>query len=149
MKPYRQTRRRHLTVFLLVGVAWVLAGCSTGATLELVDFKTGERVDAFIDPLKKEVRAYMPNGDVLTGPYSANSTATFTFGGGARVGTGGLGAGVGPGISSAGDERIYAYLGMPGSPLLMEIIAKRNTLTGGGFGEARTNDGRTYKVIFK
>jgi hypothetical protein len=49
-----------------------------------------------------------------------------------------------------GTGRAYAIISStkPGSKLMMEIIASYGVLSGHGWGEARTNDGRKYRVTF-
>ena len=49
-----------------------------------------------------------------------------------------------------GTGRAYALISStkPGSKLMMEVIVTYGVLGGHGWGEARANDGRTYKVTF-
>jgi hypothetical protein len=49
-----------------------------------------------------------------------------------------------------GTGRAYALISStkPGSKLMMEVIVSYGVLSGHGWGEARTNDGRKYRVTF-
>lgn len=134
----------------------------------LVDMTNGEKIRAkFTDSNatggKCEVQ--MPDGELLKGRYTgirgtdeisysnsvgnieiatedsvnsfnSNTNGTFSVAGSTRT--------------VGGQGKAYAILTStkPGSTLVMEIIAIYNVIGGGGFGDAKTNDGRVYKVIF-
>ena len=44
---------------------------------------------------------------------------------------------------------VIVYSSLALAKLIMEIIVIYNVLGGGGYGDAKTNDGRTYKVIIE
>ena len=51
-------------------------------------------------------------------------------------------------VSSGGVAYAYALLHSNTGKLMMEIIVQYSQWNGHGFGEARTNDGRRFKVQF-
>ena len=51
-----------LTLFIII-ISLYLFGCST--TMQLVEFKSGEVAEAFIDANKGEIRVYLPDGEIL------------------------------------------------------------------------------------
>jgi len=150
--------RKLILVFTL---ALFATGCIT-RTATLVEFETGEVIyGKFTDSAATggKIEITMPNGEVLKGRYSAVrgtdeisfSSAVVnvnTFGGGATYS--GTGSAIGSQRTVGGQGRAYGLLTstQPGSKLVMEIIAIYGVLDGHGFGEARTNDGRAYKVQF-
>ncbi len=132
-----------LTLFIVI-VSLCLFGCST--TMQLVEFKSGEVAEAFIDANKGEIRVYLPDGEILKGPYSTITNPRFSIG----AGVGGYGGTrVYPSVSLDPGSKLYALLSSQdaSSTLVMEIIADQSKFTGKGRGEARTNDGRVFKIV--
>ena len=138
---------KRFRAFLLI-LPLLLVGCGTTRQLQLTEFSTGETMEAFLDPATNQIRAYMPDGKVITGKYTTLSNARFTFGGGIGNSGGRIGIGVLPSVGLESKANIYAMLTSSDSSLAMEVIADFNKWTGRGKGEARTNDGREYSVIF-
>lgn len=133
-------KRLLLLVFTCLG----LAGCAH--TLTLVDFQKGETVlGKYTDG--GGVTVTMPSGEVLSGKYSVVDNARFTFATATAVAGGQVAAGSATGITTGGSGQAYALLRSPTSRLMMEIIATYGS-SGHGFGEARTNDGRVFRVQF-
>lgn len=117
-------------------------------TIEIVQFDTGEVLQGSYNELDRTVTVTMTNGEVLKGKYSAMSNAAFTFAT-ANVYSGMVSTtGFGYGITAGGGSQAYALLKSNTSKLMMEIIVNYSEWSGHGFGEARTNDGRIYKVQF-
>ena len=134
--------RLHYSMIL---ISFCLCGCST--TMQLMEFKSGEIAEAFIDANKGEIRVYMPDGEILKGPYSTMTNPRFSIG----AGLGGhWGGGVYPSVSLDPGSKLYALLSSQdaASSLVMEIIADQSKFSGKGRGEARTNDGRVFKIVF-
>ena len=157
---------KYFNIILITATIFILTGCVMQATL--VDMTNGEKIRAkFTDSNatggKCEVQ--MPDGELLKGRYTgirgtdeisysnsvgnieiatedsvnsfnSNTNGTFSVAGSTRT--------------VGGQGKAYAILTStkPGSTLVMEIIAIYNVIGGGGFGDAKTNDGRVYKVIF-
>ncbi len=115
--------------------------------MEMVEFKSGEKAEAFVDANKREIRVYLPDGEILKGPYSIATNPRFSVGAG--IG-GSRGSVIYPSISLDPGSKIYALLSSekPASTLVMEVIADHSKVTGTGRGEARTNDGRVFKIVF-
>lgn len=146
-------------VFVL---AIVLSACSVTRNATLVEFDTGEVLNAqFTDSNATggNLTVTMPSGEVLRGRYSGvRGTDEITFTEATASAYGHAGgeyfygtiSGVGQRRTVGGQGKAYGLLTSTtlGSTLVMEIIAIYNVLDGHGFGEARTNDGRRYKVQF-
>lgn len=133
-----------LPCFILL-ISLCLYGCST--TMRLMEFKSGEVAEAFVDSNKGEIRVYMPDGEILIGPYNTLTNPRFRIG----AGLGGHGGGrVYPTVRFDTGSKLYALLSSEkaSSSLVMEIIADQSTLSRKGRGEARTNDGRVFKIVF-
>lgn len=146
---------------VLVAALLLCAGCITRSAT-LVEFSTGEVIRASFSDSPSTggtVQVKMPDGEVLSGRYSAvRGTDHVSFSSSTMFGTVGSGAsstsvsgtGFSTGRTVGGQGRAYALLtsDTPGSTLVMEVIVTYGVLDGRGFGEARTNDGRHYKVQF-
>jgi len=126
---------------LLALVSVVLIGCAHSLTL--TNFATGETLNGEFNAGTRDIYVTLKSGEVLSGKYSAASNASVSFG---TVFAGG-GAATGTAITSGGASQAYAILKSPSSSLMMEVIVTYGT-NNNGFGEARTNDGRVYKVQF-
>lgn len=149
---------------LLTILAFV--GCTK--TVNFVQFDTGQIIQGEYQRASRIITVTMPDGQILSGPVSRVSNATFTFsnafasgstvatgsafgGGQAYTGTAtasSFGSGFGYGITGGGRAQGYAIMKSQTSTLMMELIAVYSEWTGEGFGEARTNDGRVFKVQF-
>lgn len=149
-------------LFTLLTIVLVSAGCVITRSATLVEFASGEVLRGkFTDSAATggTVEVTMPNGELLSGRYSAirgTDEITFTSAtmSGTVIGTSGTasvsGSGIGTQRTVGGQGKAYALLtsATPGSKLVMEIIVIYGVLDGHGFGEARTNDSRLYKVQF-
>ncbi|MDI6775666.1 MAG: hypothetical protein QMD03_00250 [Syntrophales bacterium] len=132
--------------FLLIVLSFIIAGCVH--KIEITHFQTGQVLQGNYNELNRIVTVVMPDGEVLKGKYSAVSNASFSFGTATAFSGAATATGFGYGISSGGKSQAYALLKSKTSTLMMEIIVAYSEWTGHGFGEARTNDGRSYKVQF-
>ena len=143
-----------LRFLITIGIVFFLGGCVQ--KMQVVDFKTGTSLDAQFDKGSRQVTVVMPNNEVLTGKYSAVSNATFSFGhayGRATAYSGAYssaayGSSSYRSITSGGVSNAYALLRSNRSKLMMEMVVQYSDFNGHGYGEARTNDGRRYKVQF-
>jgi hypothetical protein len=126
-----------------------MAGCSY--KVQLIDFDKGETLQGGFNTCTRAVWVFMPDGSRLSGKYVEIRDDKISFG----SGTGSVFAGASFGAFSTfgssfslGSTSIgYAILKHPDSKLMMEVLVKANW-DNTGMGEARTNDGRHYKVIF-
>jgi hypothetical protein len=133
---------KRLYPVIMTLVAIVLIGCAHPVTL--TNFNTGESLNGEFNTGTREITVTMRNGEVLTGKYSAASNSSVTFGT-VFAGSGGFAGGTA--INSGGASQAYAILKSQSSSLMMELIVTYGS-NNNGFGEARTNDGRVYKVQF-
>lgn len=131
-----------LVVFLVVGCAY---------NVELINFESGETLHGGFNVATHEVWVDMANGTKLTGKYVELRNDSITFGsstGSVFSGTTfGSFSNFGTSYSIGGTSIGYAILRNPNTKLMMEVLVRTN-LDNTGMGEARTNDGRLYKVIF-
>jgi hypothetical protein len=136
---------------ILVLAAALLCGCHT---VNLTSFNTGETIQLHSRLLSRNVWARMPDGERLEGKIASvsNESSASATGGSAAFGLGGISATAdGSSRHNSGDSGvIYALLKSTrrGSKLVLEITGKYNPVSKQGFGQARTNDGRTYQVVF-
>jgi hypothetical protein len=126
-----------------------IAGCAYN--VELISFDTGETLHGGFNVATREVWVNMADGTRLSGKYVELRNDSITFGittGTAFAGTTfGSFSSFGTGYSLGSTSIGYAILRNPNTKLMMEVLVRAN-LDNTGMGEARTNDGRTYKVIF-
>ncbi|MEW6221407.1 MAG: hypothetical protein AB1634_17990 [Thermodesulfobacteriota bacterium] len=134
------------SAFMLV---LLITGCAYN--VELISFETGETLHGGFNVATHEVWVNMADGTRLSGKYVELRNDSISFGtttGTAFAGTTfGSFSSFGTGYSIGSTSIGYAILRSPGTKLMMEVLVRAN-LDNTGMGEARTNDGRTYKVIF-
>lgn len=145
-----------IAYFLIVILMALASGCARNATL--VNFETGEQLEAvFTDSNATggEMTVTMPDGEILKGRYTGiregeNLTFSTATASAYNANSSATGGSFGQAYSTGGKGRAYGLLTStkPGSTLVMEIVAVYNVLDGHGHGEARTNDGRHYKLQF-
>jgi hypothetical protein len=139
------------TFLLPLALCLLLCGCRT---VTLTSFDTGEQVRVRAHSIGHKIWAHMPDGEVLEGHFASVTSGSvgFSFGSATAYGGGQTATAFGNGTSYniGGSGEVYALLKStkPGSQLMLEMIATFSPLNGTGFGQARTNDGRTYKLVF-
>jgi hypothetical protein len=116
--------------------------------VDLIDFNTGQVLKGEYNEANRKVTVYMPDGQILTGKYSAIDNAGTFFGTGFGFSGTTISTSFGQGVVAGGRGQVYALLKSNKSKLMMEIIVSHSKWGGHGFGEAITNDGRKYKVQF-
>ncbi len=130
-------------------IVLLTSGCAYN--VELISFETGETLRGGFNVSSHEVWVNMADGTRLSGKYvelrndsiSFGTTSSTAFAGRTFGSFSSFGTAYSIGSTSIG----YAILRNPGTKLMMEVLVRAN-LDNTGMGEARTNDGRTYKVIF-
>lgn len=138
---------------LLSLILLFLVGCARQHQIALVDFNSDEVLMGVFDERDNSVIVTMPNGEILKGNYSSiDNDGAISFGNSigyssGRYRNGGFG-GVGIGFNLNSDSTKYALLSSEESELKMEILMTIRSWTKNGFGEAKTNDGRVYKIQF-
>lgn len=128
---------------LLSAVLSLLVLCGCAYPIKFINPQDGKLLVGEYNKISKVVNLTLPSGEVLTGEYVALTNASIGFGSlfyGANVGsTMTVGAG--------GTSNAYAILtGDKGT--VMEIIVNYSEWTGHGFGQAKTNKGDEYRVMF-
>lgn len=130
-------------------LAGLQPGCSSTRHAEGQEWVTGKKIDVFLDTGAKRIRLYLDDGELLQGDYVYDPDAAFTLGAGMNFGGGGIPGGVFPKLGIDGKTKVYALLRSAAKPgLLVEIVADYNKYDGSGQGEARTSEGRTFKLRF-
>ena len=134
---------------MFVAVILLLGGCVSKHDISLVGFNSEEILRGVFDESNSTVTVVMPNGEVLIGGYSSldgdepvNISNTFGYSSGGAFG------GVGLGLNFGYESVKYALLTSQASTLKMEIFLTIRSWSKNGFGEAKTNDGRVYKIQF-
>lgn len=141
-------------ILTTLSIMFILSGCSHKMTY--VDFSSGEVFSGHYIGMSKDVEVKMPSGEVLKGKYSNVHNGSFAFGNSFTTGTATTGTTTafgsantfGSAYSVGGAGKAYALLRSETSALMMELLVDYSTWDGSGFGEARTNDGRRYRVQF-
>ena len=133
---------RKVIILLLL----TIIGCAPKLyVFHLWDFEKSKVLQGHYD-MKNDVTVAMPGGEILMGKYCVVDNSSFTFG--SATATSGLttASSYGYGYTISGRVQVYALLKSKTSDLMMEIIVSYGQWTRQGFGEARTNDGRSFKV---
>jgi len=159
------------TIYLMF-ISALLMSCEVTKKATLINMESGERITATFSDNNGtggKCQAIMPNGDTLVGTYTGiRGTDVISYGHSAgkinantdytsnnqnvlSSKTDANYSETGATRTVGGQGKAYAllYSKDPSSKLVMEIVAIYNVLGGGGFGDAKTNDGRKYKVIFE
>lgn len=138
------------TIFILA-IAVALCGCRS---ITLTSFSSGEEIHLRSHSLSRKIWATMPDGEVLEGKFAtvSNDSIGFSFGSATAISGGQVATAFGNGTTynMAGAATVYALLKStkPGSKLMLEVFANFSQMSGHGYGNGRTNDGRDYKLVF-
>jgi len=145
-----------LTSVLLLLIISISACATREATF--VEFTSGEVLKGkFADngDTNGKIKVVMPNGETLKGRYlDIPNHVKIAFTRATTKESANRPPKTSPSFSSeqTGDNQrtVYALLTSTrsDSKTVMEIIATYRLLDGGGVGEARTNDGRNYNILF-
>ena len=131
---------------LLLVLVLFLTACTH--RIQFTHFKSGETLNGTYDELSKTLTVVMKNGETLSGKYTLMPNASFSFGSVSAYSGTSYVRGYGHGITVGGTSKAYALLRSNSSKLMMEVIVNYSEWDGHGYGEARTNRGRKYKVQF-
>ncbi|MDR2342545.1 MAG: hypothetical protein LBD84_05870 [Campylobacteraceae bacterium] len=144
------------SIFLLL-VFLFFSGCASKHDVTLIGFNSEEILKSVFDETNQTVIVTMPNGEVLSGNYSSleseepvyfSNAFGFGYSSGSRYHGGGSFGSIGIGLNFGYESKKYALLTSETSPLKMEIFVTIRSWSKNGFGEAKTNDGRVYKIQF-
>jgi hypothetical protein len=144
---------KKIIISLTCGVA-VLCGCVMERPLDFANFQTGDTLHGTAYRSGRKIEVTMPDGEVLVGKWSSirNQSVSMGFGSATAVGGGTTATAFGNNESytTGGPGNVFAMLKSttPGSKLMMEFSATFDSLSGHGYGQARTNDGKDWKVTF-
>jgi hypothetical protein len=140
---------------IFIAIALLLGGCVSKHDISLVGFNSEEVLKGVFDESNNTVTVVMPDGETLSGGYSSLDgdepvylSNTFGYSSGGRYRRGGAFGGVGLGLNFGYESVKYALLTSQTSTLKMEILMTIRSWSKNGFGEAKTNDGRVYKIQF-
>jgi hypothetical protein len=144
---------KHILLSMLA--LFLFAGCALKHDIALVGFNTDGVLKGVFDEKDQTVTVTMENGEILKGKYSSfDDESMITFGntlgyssGSRRRGSGSFG-GIGIGMNFGSESKKYALLTSETSSLKMEIAIMLQSWAKNGMGEAKTNDGRVYKIQF-
>ncbi|MDR1976968.1 MAG: hypothetical protein LBQ18_08275 [Campylobacteraceae bacterium] len=142
-------------VILVIAALFLLSGCVSKHDVALVGFNTDGVLKGVFDEENQTVTVTMSDGEVLKGKYSSfDDEGTVIFDnaigystGGRHYGRGTFG-GISMGINLNSENKKYALLTSETSSLKMEITIVFRSWSRNGMGEAKTNDGRVYKIQF-
>jgi hypothetical protein len=142
-------------VLFLFMILLFLGGCASKHDIILVGFNSEEILKSVFDETNETVTVIMPDGEILSGNYSSFDSEepmyfsnTFGYSSGGRYRSGGSFGGIGIGFNFGYESTKYALLTSQTSSLKMEIFMTVGSWSKNGFGEAKTNDGRVYKIQF-
>ena len=127
-------------IFIFLFCAAAIA-CATTYNIQLTNFDSGETIHGTAVSGGNKVSVVMPNGEVLRGEYITTSDASFK-----HTNLIVTQQGVIPvyGVTRSQTGNGYVLLKSNKSKLIMEIVVRYDGHH--GIGEARTNDGRVYRV---
>ncbi|MDR3177775.1 MAG: hypothetical protein LBT96_02205 [Campylobacteraceae bacterium] len=139
-------------IFFLI-IFLFFSGCASKHDVMLIGFNSEEILKSVFDEKTESVSVTMPNGEILSGKYSSldsEEAVSFsnTFGYSSGYRRSGSFGGIGIGLNFGYESTKYALLTSQTSPLKMEILVTVRSWSKNGFGEAKTNDGRVYKIQF-
>jgi hypothetical protein len=119
--------------------------------VKVINFESSQTLHGGFNTFNRAVWVTMEDGTKLSKKYVEIRDDKLTFGntfGSVFTGTTfGSFSTFGSSYSLSSTSIGYAILSNPNTKLMMEVLVKAN-FDNTGYGEARTNDGRLYKVIF-
>ena len=159
-------------IILTLIISCTLSNCTVTKTAMLVNTESGERISFTFQDSNKTggtCQAIMADGEILTGRYAGirgidvisfgstsgkiNANTNYTSSGqnilNSKTDANYSEAGATRTVGGQGKAHAILYSTKPNSKLTLEIIVIYNVVGGGGYGDAKTNDGRTYKVIIE
>jgi len=137
--------KQYLLIFILTG--FLLTGCS--AHLKLKNLDSGRSLKGLYDTVYSEVTVTMPGGDILKGKYRSITENSFPSPKDYKQPDPPPKSGFGSGVPHGIRADVYALLKSKKTDLMMEVFLGYDSFKGGdGFGFARTNDKRSYKIKY-
>jgi hypothetical protein len=136
---------KFLISLILTGFFFI--GCSSH--LKLTHLDSGNTLKGRYDTVYKEITVTMPNGEILTGKYRPAKENPFPSPEDYKQTDPPQKSGFGSGIPHGIRADVYALLKSEKTGLMMEVFLGYDSFKGGdGFGFARTNDKKSYKITY-
>ncbi|MBA4369489.1 MAG: hypothetical protein C0403_17825 [Desulfobacterium sp.] len=137
---------KNFLIFLIM-VGFFISGCSSH--LKLISLDSGNTLEGRYDSVYTEITVTMPNGEILTGKYRSAKDTPFPSSEDYEQTDPPPKSGFGSGIPHGIRADVYALLKSEKTDLMMEVFLGYDSFKGGdGFGFARTNDKRSYKIKY-
>ena len=141
MSPHKNS------LLICLMLAFFLAGCSHNLTLK--NLKSQRTLKGRYDTAYSEITVTMPGGDILKGKYRPATDHPFPTEKQYNLPDPPPKSGFGSGLPHGLRADVYAFLNSEKTDLMMEVFLGYDSFKGGdGFGFARTNDKRTYKIKY-
>ncbi len=142
--------KKILKVFFLTVFLFLFTGCGP-KHLDVVDFEKGITLQGEYDDIENIATVILPSGEVLSGKLSTlkqgSNSYSYDYGKGKdSTGTKNKSNNYGYTSSTSTTTEAFGILRSNRSNLIMEMKLNYENLSGNGFGEAKTNDGKIYKV---
>lgn len=139
--------KRLFKILLFLTIITFLSGCGV-RQMDVIDFKSGTTLRGEYDDFEQTAKVIMPSGEVLTGHVTEIRESINSF-------TNELGTGKNKNNNNLSTttttSNVYVAQGILKSNTSNLIMDLNLTLTnmGGGYGTAKANDGKEYKVQLK
>lgn len=130
-------------IMACLSICFTFAGCTH--RLKLTELDTGKTLKGVYDVTYKTITVTMPDGEVLEGKYYPASKNPYP---GILTPATAPKTGFGSGVPSGMKADDYALLESEKTKLMMEVFLYFDSFSEKGFGFARTNDGRRYKIKY-
>jgi hypothetical protein len=124
-------------------ICFIFAGCTH--RLNLTELDTNQTLRGVYDTTYKTITVTMPDGEVLEGKYHPASKNQYP---GVHTPENAPKTGFGSGVPKGIKADDYALLQSEKTKLLMEVFLYFDSFSEKGYGFARTNDGRRYKISY-
>lgn len=132
-------------IFMLIG--FFMTACTSHLKLQNLD--SGRTLKGRYDTVYKEITVVMPDGDILTGKYRPVTDNPYPSEKEFKLPDPPPKSGFGSGVPHGIRADVYALLRSKKTDLMMEVFLGYDSFKGGdGYGFARTNDKRSYKVTY-
>jgi len=133
-------------IFLILLIILPLTSCTQ--SIKFVNFKKGTVIHGEANTITKNVTVNMPNGEILEGKYTELCGGTTSLGSSFVIFDNNVINSLKTQSKRSNTCFDYVLLHSNQSNLMMELVGYSDYLSGHGYGKAKTNDGRNFKVQF-
>lgn len=142
--------KKSLKIFFLTLSLFLFTGCGP-KHLDIVDFEKGITLQGEYDDMEKIATVTLPSGEVLSGKLSTlkQGSNSYSYDHGTSKdskGTKNKSNNYGYTSTTSTTTEAFGILRSNRGNLIMEMKLNYENLSGSGFGEAKTNDGKIYKI---